>query len=594
MIEWRYRSRLIGLAVIMMLALIGVSARLIYLHFHLGPGMDRGARITAMRQFRERLAVGRGKILDRNGNVLALDLVKKELCANPAVIGSNRNVRAVAETMGRILNMEPQVLMDRINHPERQFVYVTGFGHVLQDDQAEAFGRMQLPGVFLQDAILRSYPRGASLCHVLGYVNLDPGRNGCSGIEQRWDRYLRGVPGLLVGERDGRRRELYDRRMLEIKSCPGANVTLTIDQYVQYIVERALEKAVCEQHAKAAWAIVERVRTGEILAMANIPAFDPRAFRTTAPETMRNHCIANNYEPGSTFKVTVVAAALNEKLVTPAQIFDCENGTWFYQRRPLHDFHPYGNLSVADIIKKSSNIGAAKIAVLLGNTRLYAYLKQFGIGERTGIELPGEETGLLWPVSKWTSISPTRIAIGHEVAVTALQMLGVLCTIANDGVRMKPYIVQKVADIDGRVLYQQGPVAVGQPIRPDTARLMKSLLVRVTEEGGTGAPARVEGYNVGGKTGTAQKAIHGGYSDKLNMSSFMGFIPAEDPQLAIIVVLDEPSKNVRTGGYVAGPVFKEIAEQSVRYLDIAPQRKCLPTGAAALRNGHLAGVNRGI
>jgi len=303
---------------------------------------------------------------------------------------------------------------------------------------------------------------------------------------------------------------------------------------------------------------------------------------------MRNRCIANNYEPGSTFKVTVVAAALNEKLVAPAQIFDCENGTWFYQRRSLHDFHPYGNLSVADIIKKSSNIGAAKIAVLLGNARLYAYLKQFGIGERTGIELPGEEAGLLYPVSKWTALSPTRIAIGHEVAVTALQMLGVLCAIANDGVRMKPYIIQQVTDADGRVLYQNMPVAVSQPIRPDTARLMKSLLARVTEEGGTGHRAAVEGYTVGGKTGTAQKAIPGGYSDTLNMSSFMGFIPVEDPQLAIIVVLDEPSNDVRTGGYVAGPVFKEIAEQSVRYLDIAP------LGDAAVAGQPGMDTNRGI
>lgn len=573
MIERRYRNRLIGLAMLMMLALIGVSTRLVYLHFHIGPSMDRGGRIAAMRQFRESLAVGRGKILDRNGNVLALDLVKKELCASPADIASNRNIQAVSESLGRVLNVEPRLLMSRINRPERQFVYVAGFGHALEDDQVAALSREKLPGVFLLDTMVRSYPRGTSLCHVLGYVNLEKERNGGAGIEQRWDRYLRGVPGLLIGERDGRRHELYDRRLLEIKPRPGANVTLTIDQYVQYIVERALETAVREQQATAAWAIVERVRTGEIVAMANIPTFDPCQFRTTAPDAMRNRCVSAIYEPGSTFKVAVVAAALNEKLVTPGQIFDCENGTWFYQKRPLRDFHPYGNLSVADIIKKSSNIGAAKIALLLGNPRLHAYLKQFGVGEPTGIELPGEEAGLLYPVSRWTSISPTRIAIGHEVAVTALQMLGVLCAIANDGVRMKPHIVKQVTDADGRVLYRQAPMAVSQPIKPDTARLMKSLLVRVTEEGGTGTRAAVEGYTVGGKTGTAQKAIVGGYSDKLNMSSFMGFIPAEDPQLAIIVVLDEPRSDVRTGGYVAGPVFREIAEQSVRYLDIPPMGK---------------------
>lgn len=570
MIEQGYRNRLIALAVLMLLALLGVSGRLVYLHFHLGPGMARSVRIAELRQFQQSLSASRGKILDRNGNVLALDLVKKELCASPAEICSNRNAQAVATVLGRILNLEPRLIMERINRPERQFAYVAGFGQVLSDDQADTFARAQLPGVFMRDTLARSYPRGKSLCHVLGYVNLEAERMGCVGIEQRFDRYLRGVPGLLISERDGRRHEMYGRRRLEIKPRPGASVTLTIDQYVQYIVERALEDAVREQQASAAWAIVERVSTGEILAMSSIPAFDPQAFRSTTPENLRNRCIANIYEPGSTFKVAIVAAALNEKIVASADIFDCENGAWFYQRRLLHDFHPYGNLSVADIIKKSSNIGAAKIALKLGPERLHAYLAQFGIGQRTLIELPGEEAGLLYPVSQWTALSPTRIAIGHEVAVTALQMLGVLCSIANDGVRMKPYIVQQVTDADGQVLYRQSPVALGRPIRADTARLMSSLLERVTEEGGTGTRARVEGYTVGGKTGTAQKAVPGGYSDRLNMSSFMGFIPAEDPQLAIIVVLDEPGRDVRTGGYVAGPVFKEIAEQAVRYLDIAP------------------------
>ncbi|MBI2437207.1 MAG: penicillin-binding protein 2 [Lentisphaerae bacterium] len=589
MIECSYRNRLVGVAILMLLALLGVGARLIYLHFKLGPGTDeRSLRIVAMRQFQESLAVSRGKILDRNGNVLALDLVKKELCASPAEICSNGNAQTVAENIGRILNVEPSLIMSRLDPPERRFVYVAGFGHVLEPHQAEAFDRAKIPGVFLQDIMVRSYPRGYSLCHVLGYVNLESERYGCAGIEQRWDRYLRGVPGLLVGERDGRRHEMYDRRMLEIKPHPGATITLTIDQYVQYIVERALENAVRENRATAAWAIVERVRTGEILAMASIPAFDPGAFRKATPDSMRNRCIANIYEPGSTFKVAIVAAALNEKVVGSAQVFDCENGAWFYQRRLLHDFHPYGNLSVADIIKKSSNIGAAKIALLVGPARLHAYLQAFGLGERTGIELPGEESGLLYPVSRWTALSPTRIAIGHEVAVTALQMLSVLACIANDGVRMKPYIVQQVTDEAGQVMHQATPVIVSQPIRADTARLMKSLLVRVTEEGGTGTRARVEGYAVGGKTGTAQKAIPGGYSDKLNMSSFMGFLPAEDPQLAIIVVLDEPRKDVRTGGYVAGPVFREIAEQSVRYLDIAPQ------GNAVVASQPAPGMNRGI
>ncbi|MBI2441530.1 MAG: penicillin-binding protein 2 [Lentisphaerae bacterium] len=588
MIERNYRNRLASVALLMLLALGCVSARLIYLHFQLGPSQKRSLRIVSTRQFRESLTVSRGKILDRNGNILAMDLVKKELCANPAVICSNRNAQSVAAGISHILNVEPRLVLEQINRPERRFAYVAGFGHVLEPDQAEAIAAARFAGVFLRDAMARSYPQGNGLCHVLGYVNLEAERYGCAGVEQRWDRYLRGVPGLLVSELDGRRHEIYDRRQVEIEPHPGADVFLTIDQYIQHIVERALAEAVRQNQATAAWAIVQRVRTGEILAMANIPSFDPGAFRQAAPESMRNRCIANIYEPGSTFKVAIVAAALNEKAVAPEQIFDCETGAWSFQRRVLHDFHPYGKLSVADIIKKSSNIGAAKVALQLDAARLYAYLRSFGIGERTGIELPGEEVGMLYPVARWTDLSPTRIAIGHEVAVTALQMLGVLACIANDGLRMKPYIVQRVTDADGQILFQHSPVAFGRPIRADTARLMKNMLLRVTEEGGTGTRARVAGYTVGGKTGTAQKAVRGGYSDTLNMSSFMGFIPAEDPQLAIIVVLDEPRNDVRTGGYVAGPVFREIAEQAVRYLDIAPQ------GNAVIASRPPAGLDYGI
>ncbi len=571
MIEQRSRTRLLVVVLLLLTAVAGVSARLAYLHFQIGPGVDRGLRITAMRRFQERVAVSRGRILDANGAVLALDVTGQQLCADPRQVHAATGVLAVCATLGRVLNIEPAVLAERFAPPDRQFVYVCGYGQTLAEAQARAVAGADLPGVFLRETMVRTYPRGTSLCHVLGYVNLDPERRGSAGIELRWDRFLRGVPGLLVGERDGRRREMYDRRMLDIRPRPGASVTLTVDQYVQYVVERALDQAVREQQASAAWAIVERVRTGEILAMASTPVYDPAAFRAAPPDAMRNRAIATVYEPGSTFKVAIVAAALNENVVAPSDVYDCENGMWFYQRRPLHDFHPYGLLSVADIIKKSSNIGAAKIALKLGNARLYSYLQAFGFGAPTGIELPGEEGGLLAPPDRWSGLTPTRVAIGHEVAVTALQMLGALCAIANDGVLMKPQIVRRVADAEGRVLYQFAPKPVRQVLKPQAARVMNHLLVRVTEEGGTGTRARVDGYTVGGKTGTAQKAIPGGYSDTLNMSSFMGFLPAEDPDVALIVVLDEPKTAVRTGGYVAGPVFREIAEQVVRYLDIPPQ-----------------------
>lgn len=570
MTEYRHQYRFVLVVLAVLLALNGLVARLAYLHFRLGGGIDRNTRIMDARRLEADLQVARGKIYDCRNNALALDIVKKELCADPAVVMSNRCGARVIGEVSRLTGISRESISASLGQSERRFVYLGGYGRPLEDSLARQVEQLKIPGLFLRDTMARSYPRGTSLCHVLGFVNYDNDRSGSGGIEQRWNKYLHGVNGYLVSELDGRRRELYDRRLFELKPRAGADVKLTIDQYVQYVVERALENAVREYQAAGAWAVVQRVKTGEILAMASVPDFDPNDYRSASSEQLRNRCIGTVYEPGSTFKITVVAAALNENVVSPSQVFDCENGTWFYNKRPLRDFHPYGMLSVADIIKKSSNIGAAKIALLLGAERFYGYMKSFGIGRPTGIDLPGEEAGLLNPPSKWSSLSVTRIAIGHEVAVTALQMLQVICAIANDGVMMRPYIVQQVTASDGQVMFEQHPKVVGRPIRPETAAVMRRLLARVTEEGGTGHRAQVEGYTVGGKTGTAQKAVAGGYSDTLNISSFAGFIPVENPQLAIIVVLDEPKGAARTGGYVAGPAFSEIASHAVRYLDVPP------------------------
>ncbi len=550
----------LGLLFIMM---GGLSARLVLLHA--GTSGQKRARIEELRRLEKNLTVGRGKILDCQGHVLALDLVRQEVRADPEAIARQDSLNLVARELAELLELEDDVLRARLNRPERRDVTVLGYGKTVDQDVAEALRGRNLPGIFMRENMVRVYPRGASICHVLGYVNLE--RQGSAGVEQRWDRYLRGAPGMLISEMDGRRRELYDRRLLEIRPRPGADVVLTLDQYVQYIAEQAVRQAVEDQRALAGWAIVERVATGEILAMASYPEYDGNDFRKAEPEARRNRCISYNYEPGSTFKMAVIAAALDAGAVHPEQVLDCENGAWIYHRRPLRDYHPYGRLTVADIVKKSSNIGAAKIALALGPERLYGYLRGFGLGRPMGIDLPGEEGGTLHPLDRWTPLSITRIAMGHEVAVTSLQMLGVICAIANGGVLLRPYVVREVRDSEGRILARQEPVELGRPISPATASRMLQLLVRVTEEGGTGRRARVEGYTVGGKTGTAQKPVPGGYSDLLNMSSFVGVIPAEAPQLAIIVVLDEPKKT-RTGGAAAGPVFSAIAAEAVRYLDI--------------------------
>ena len=338
---------------------------------------------------------------------------------------------------------------------------------------------------------------------------------------------------------------------------------------MQYIVEKALDEVMDEHNAKAAWSVVEDVKTGRILAMAARPGYDLNDFSDFGKSAWLNRAVGCVYEPGSTFKAVVFSAALNEGIVNPDTPFHCENGAWLYNKRILRDYHPYGELTFADGLKKSSNILAAKVALKVGQERFYDYLRRYNLGRRMGVDLPGEEAGILHHVSNWSNISSTRIAIGQGIAVTALQMLGVFCAIANDGVLMRPYVLQRVTDREGGTLVEPKPMALSRPIRPETAATMRHLLARVTEDGGTGKRARVEGYKVAGKTGTAQKPVNGRYSNSAHVASFVGFLPAEDPQIAVIVVVDEPQP-LHTGGRVAGPAFSRIAGQTVRYLNIPP------------------------
>jgi cell division protein FtsI (penicillin-binding protein 3) len=544
--------------------LAALAARLALLHVGANDALRR--RIEQTRRYEDRIPEPRGRILDRHGNILALDLAMKNVIADPREIIAGGHLRFTGMQLARVLQLDPAMVLGRLNRPRRRFEYIKQF---VPEDTAEQIRRMQLHGVRLDDVCVRHYPQGELACHVIGFANLE--NIGSAGIEQRLDAYLRGQPGLRVSEKDGGGREIYDRRVLDIAPQQGADVYLTIDQNLQYLVEKALDTAIAEQQARAAWAIVQRVRTGEILAMASRPAYDLNQYRASSQERMLNRATGHVFEPGSTFKVAVIAAALNEKTVTPDQVFDCENGCWFYKGRPLRDYHPNGRLTVADVLKKSSNIGAAKIALTMDEKTVERYLRAFGFGRPSGIELPGEEGGILHEGSRWSSLSLSRIAMGHEVGVTALQMLNMLCAVANDGFLVRPTIIRRMVDSDGRTIMETKPEFIARPIREDTARLMRKLLARVTEEGGTGTRARVEGYTVAGKTGTAQKAVPGGYSDRANYSSFMGFLPAESPDsIAIMVVLDEPQRSLRTGGVVAGPVFQEIARQAVRYLDIPP------------------------
>ena len=562
--------RLLVVAAALGLALTGLVFQLIHLHLWGEP--ERRDNVVQERILHEPIHVRRGMIADNStpNTIMAIDWPCVDVCADPKLIQLTNRVPVVARELARILpDVDAVALEKRLRLPDRRFERVA---RQVTTNVAAQLASLKLPGVFTTPVVVRRYPQGATLCHVLGYVN-DEGV-GSAGLEQSLENLLRGTPGEIVGYRDGRRHEMADRRIAETAAKNGANVALTIDQQVQFMVERALDTVMERHHPDSAWAIVERIKTGEIMAMACRPNYDPNNFRASTDLQRMNRAIGYTYEPGSTFKVATITAALDQGVVAPETRFDCENGRWWYQAKVLRDTHPYGVLSVADVLQKSSNIGAAKIAVTLGSTQLAAYLKAFQFGHRLGIDLPGEEGGILHPLAKWSTISSSRIAMGQGVAVTSLQMLGLLCCIANGGAYMKPYVVRSVIADDGKVLRENRPTVLAHPIKPPTAAVMRELLVRVTEPGGTGLRAAVPGFRVAGKTGTGQKVIGGHYSETDYMASFVGFLPADKPEIGLIVVVDNPQP-LHTGGMVAGPAFSEIAEQAMRYLDV-PQSPLTP------------------
>ena len=563
MTETGRRVRLLLVAAALGLALTGLVVQLVHLHLWGEP--ERRENVVQDRILHEPIRVHRGMIVDNStpNTIVAIDWPCVDVCADPKLIQLTNRVPAVARELARVLpDVDVVALEKRLRLPDRRFERVA---QQVTTNVAAQLASLKLPGVFTTPVVVRRYPQGATLCHVLGYVNAEG--VGSAGLEQSLESLLRGKPGEIVGFRDGRRHELTDRRIAETAATNGANVALTIDQQVQFMVERALDTVMERHHPDSAWAIVERVNTGEILAMACRPNYDPNNFRGSTDLQRMNRTIANIYEPGSTFKVATIASALDQGVVTPETRIDCENGRWWHQGKVLRDTHSYGVMSVADVLQKSSNIGAAKIAVTLGSTQLAAYLKAFRFGHRLGIDLPGEEGGIVHPLAEWSSISSSRIAMGQGVAVTSLQMLGLLCCIANGGVYMKPYVVRNVTADDGKMLRENHPTVLGNPIKPSTAAMMLKMLVRVTEPGGTGLRAAVPGYRVAGKTGTGQKVVGGSYSETDYMASFVGFLPADKPEIGLIVVVDNPQP-MHTGGMVAGPAFSEIAEQAMRYLDV--------------------------
>ncbi len=505
----------------------------------------------------------RGEILDRKGREFATNLRVPSVYAVPKLI-DKEELPQLIKKVSKILKLDKDYVSERLNR-NKSFVWLK---RRVPFEEAEEIQKLKSIGLGILDEPKRFYPQSDLLAQVLGFTDVD--NAGLEGIELALNRELQGRGGYRYTKRDAMGREIKAFETSSMPAIDGNKIHLTIDQYVQYLAERALERAYTQWHAKGAWVVVMNPKSGEILAIANRPTYDPNDYQSSNVENKRNRVITDMYEPGSVFKIVATSGALNENKITPDTEVYCENGLWHYGAKTLHDVHSYGKLTFTQVLVKSSNIGSVKIGLMLGPELLYKYVKDYGFGEKTGVDLVGEAGGFIRKPDAWSKTSPYNIPIGHEVMVTALQMATAYSVIANGGELVQPYIISKIEDQAGVTLKENKPHVKRRVIRPEVAKTMREILGKVVTEG-TGTKAKIDGIPVGGKTGTAQKVLSGGrgYSHDAFMSSFIGFAPVDDPQLVIAVVLDTPKPSYY-GGTVAAPVLKEIMEAALLYMHYVP------------------------
>lgn len=498
----------------------------------------------------------RGQILDHEGKEFATNLKVPSIYAVPKII-RKQDRDSWAKKISGILGLSDAFLRERLNR-EKSFIWLK---RKVSREEEKKIKKLESPAFGVLEEYRRFYPQGDLLSQVLGFTDIDS--QGLEGLEMMFNRELQGRPGRRQTKRDALGREIKTFEVKLIPALDGHRVVLTVNQQLQYLTERALERAFGDWKAKGASAILMEAKTGKILAMANRPTFNGNQYEASSREARRNRAITDVYEPGSVFKIVTAAAVLNEGKVTLETQIDCENGEYHYGPKVLHDVHPYDLLSFEDVIAKSSNIGTVKAAAKLTPAVLQSYIEAFGFGKLTGVDLPGEVSGYTRPPKEWSKTSPYNIPIGQEVLVTALQMTNAIAVIANGGSLMRPYIVERIEDQVGVTLRENRPRAIRtNVIRPEVAAALRKILVKAVEEG-TGKKAKIPGISVGGKTGTAQKILPtGGYSHSNFMSSFIGFAPAEDPVFVMAVVVDDP-RPLYYGGTVAAPIFKEVIEAAL-------------------------------
>lgn len=554
------------IAILILLALFGLVLRRAY---KLQTEQGERLRDFAEQQYLKEIELPsrRGTISDRHGQPLAISVEVDSVYANPRMIGAQ--AAQVAQQLAPILETDVWALQKQLTS-RKYFVWLK---RRISPKESKLVRELKLRGVYLTKESRRFYPNHGVGATVVGFAGLDA--KGLEGIELSYDEWLRGSSRRVGGLRDALGREVQHEGLREQDDTVGHDVQLTLDKFIQFETELAIAEAYKSVRQPTGWvaALVLDVKSGDILAMASMPSFDPNRYFEAKPQQWRNRTVADSFEPGSTMKAFSVGAGLEFGVTNLNEVFDCGRGAWRMGRYTIHDAHALDKLDVAGVIKKSSNIGTAKIALRLGKQQLYRTLKEFGFGQKTGIELPGEQSGVLRSPKRWADITLANIAFGHGLSATALQLAQAYGALANDGVMIKPRIVMNIRDQRGQVV-QETPTPRRQVFSAGGSRRMLKLLVGVTEKGGTAMEAALSRYTVAGKTGTAQKVDPktGKYAEDRWVSSFIGVTPASSPSLAIVVVVNEPAGDKHYGGEVAGPIFRQIAGKALAYLGVKPDK----------------------
>lgn len=555
------RKRIAFLFLLFVLAVVILMVRFFWVQVVRGDELAQKAMRNRMRDVP--VKAKRGAIFDRNGHELAVSISTDSIYANPAEIRKNNNAEEIAEKLAAALNMDKEKILKKLT-ANSGFVWIK---RQVDFEVSERLKKMNLPGIGFAEESRRYYPKRNLASHVLGICGID--NVGLDGIDLVYNDVLGGTDGRIVVEYDAVGREIPEATHHYIAPKDGCSLVLTIDETIQYIVERELDKLMAARKPKSATVIVMDPRTGEILAMANRPDYDPNHYNEYPASNRRNIAVCNAYEPGSTMKIVTAAGALEENVVKKNDRFYCP-GYIKVGSKTIHcaQNRSHGSQSFKEVVENSCNVGFVTIGMRLGIDSFYKYIKAFGFGEKTGIDLPGEATGILVPQKRCKPIDLAVMSFGQANAATPIQMITAACAVANGGYLMKPHLVKEILDPEGKVVKRIPPTKVRQIISRETSRELCMILEGVVSEG-TGRNAYIDGYRVAGKTGTAQKvAPGGGYMKDEYVASFLGFAPADNPRLACIVVVDAPQGYPYYGGWVAAPVFREIMNDSLRYLEV--------------------------